>query len=86
MDDPDDYWMLLKRPASELCSRGSGHTEDLVVRTDPGTLVDLHLTRLSYADAVRRGRLTLEGPPALVRGFPTWFRASPFAPFVPHGG
>ena len=81
-DDPRDYWMLLRRPISELCSHASGHVEDLIVRTDTRTLVDVHLTRLSYADAVRRGRMRLEGPPALVRGFPTWFRASPFAPFV----
>ena len=82
-DQPADHWMLLRRPVSELCSRGSGYVEDLVVRTDATTLVDLHLTRLSYADAVRHGRVTLEGPRDLVRGFRTWFRTSPFAPFVP---
>ena len=82
-DEPDDHWMLLRRPVSELCSRSSGHVEDLVARTDAATLVDLHLTRLSYADAVRRGRVTLEGRRDLVRGFRTWFRTSPFAPFVP---
>ena len=81
--EPDDFWMLLQRPVSELCSRGAGTVEDLVVRTDSETLVDLHLRRVSYAQALRSVRLTLEGPRNLVRGFSTWFRSSPFAPYVP---
>ena len=84
-DEPDDHWMLLRRPVSELCTRSSGHVEDLVVRTDAATLVDLHLARIAYADAVRRGRLTVEGPRDLARGFRGWFRSSPFAPFVADG-
>ena len=84
-DEPDDHWMLLRRPVSELCTRSSGHVEDLVVRTDAATLVDLHLARIAYADAVRRGRLTVEGPRDLARGFRGWFRSSPFASFVADG-
>jgi len=78
-----NYWMLLRAPKPELCTRGAGYVEDVVVRTDTGCLVDLHLERTSYAVAVREGRLALEGPTALTRQFRSWFRASPFAPFVP---
>ena len=85
-DDADDHWMLLRRPASELCTRGSGHVEDIVVRTDAATLVSLHLRQTSYDDAVRRGRLSLDGPRELVRGFRTWFLSSPFAPYVSNEG
>jgi DNA-binding HxlR family transcriptional regulator len=77
-----DYWMLLRIPKPELCTRGAGYVEDVVVRTDAGCLVDLHLERTSYSAAVREGRLALEGPTALTRQFRSWFRASPFAPFV----
>jgi hypothetical protein len=80
--EPDDHWMLLRRPQSELCTRSLGHVEDLVVHTDAATLVALHLERLRYIEALRSGRLTLEGPPGLVRGFRTWFGTSPFAPYV----
>jgi DNA-binding HxlR family transcriptional regulator len=83
LTDERDQWMLLRRPVSELCTRGSGYVEDLVVRTNAASLVDLHLERASYADAVRTGRMVLEGRRDLVRAFPTWFRASPFAPYVP---
>ena len=43
----------------------------------------IHLTRTSYADAVRSGRLVLDGPRSLARAFPTWIRPSPFAAATP---
>lgn len=79
----ESYWILLRRPQPELCTRGVGYDEDLVVRTDAATLVDLHLRRTSYAEATRTGRLELEGPPSLTRLFVSWFRASPFADVEP---
>lgn len=85
LDRPkQDYWLLLRAPTPELCTRGSGYIEDLLVHTDTVCLVDLHLQRTSYASAVREGRLALEGPSVLTRQFRSWFRASPFAPFVAH--
>ena len=82
-DAPDRYWMILRRPHPELCTRGLGYVEDLVACTDSATLVDIHLTRITYAQAVRTGRLTLSGPPGLARAVVTWFRPSPFAPYLP---
>lgn len=79
----DSYWMLLRRPHPELCTRGSGYVEDLVCQTDSRTLVDLHLRRTTYEAALRSGRVRLDGPPALTRKFPTWFRTSPFAEYLP---
>lgn len=77
------YWMLLRRPQSEMCTRGLGLTEDLVCDTDAAALVDLHLRRLTYSDAIRAGRLRLEGPADLRRGFSRWFKTSPFADHLP---
>jgi DNA-binding HxlR family transcriptional regulator len=79
-----DYWLLLRAPKPELCTRGSGYVEDVVIRTDTACLVDLHLRRTTYAAAVREGRLGLDGPPVLTRRFRSWFGTSPFAQFVPH--
>lgn len=76
-------WILLRRPLPELCTRGIGYDEDLVVHTDTRTLVDLHLRHLSYAQAIRSGALELDGPPALTRRFASWFRSSPFADAAP---
>jgi len=77
------YWLLLRRPQPELCTRSSGYTEDLVCHTDSMTLIDLHLKRLTYPAAIRTNRLQLIGPPHLTHEFQTWFRTSPFAAFVP---
>jgi hypothetical protein len=54
-----------------------------VCRTDSTTLIDLHLKRLGYPAAIRKGRVDLIGPPRLTRQFRSWFRTSPFADFIP---
>ena len=83
-DRPSDrYWLILRRPQPELCTRPSGYSEDIVCRTDSNTLVDLHLSRLTYPGAIRAGRLELLGPPHLTDQFRSWFATSPFAPFIP---
>jgi len=82
-DDAGHYWIVLRQTHAELCTRSAGYVEDIVVHTDTATLVDLHLERLSYADALKGGRLRLDGPPGLTREFRSWFRTSPFAAFVP---
>jgi DNA-binding HxlR family transcriptional regulator len=83
-DRPDErYWLILRRPHPELCSRGMGYTEDLVARTDAACLVDIHLTRTTYDEALRSGRLVLEGPSDLARAVTTWIRSSPFAASTP---
>ncbi|MEU4602625.1 helix-turn-helix domain-containing protein [Kribbella sp. NPDC023972] len=83
-DRPSDrYWLILRHPQPELCTRPSGYSEDIVCRTDSNTLVDLHLSRLTYPAAIRANRLELLGPPHLTRQFRSWFGTSPFAPFIP---
>lgn len=84
-DDPaKDYWMLLRRPQPELCTRSLGLAADLLCHTDCVTLVDLHLGRVTYTQAIRAGRLRIEGSPHLERRFVHWFRTSPFAAYVPN--
>ncbi len=78
-----NYWLLLRRPHAELCSRSVGLVEDLLCDTDSRTLIDLHLRRITYSQAVRAGRLRFVGPAQLQRRFVHWFRSSPFAEYVP---
>jgi len=77
------YWLILRRPQPELCTRPAGYAEDILCQTDSTTLIDLHLKRLSYRAALREGRVNLIGPPRLTHQFQSWFRASPFADFIP---
>ena len=84
IDQPADrYWLILRRPHPELCTKGLGYVEDIVARTDTGCLVDIHLTRTSYPEALRSGRLELTGPTSLTNAFTTWISHSPFAAYVP---
>ncbi len=79
----DSYWLLLRKPTPELCTKGTGYVEDIVARTDSACLIDIHLKRISYREALRSGRLSLDGPPQLTRAFITWIRSSPYADVVP---
>jgi DNA-binding HxlR family transcriptional regulator len=83
-DRPDEhYWMVLRKPTPELCSKGTGYTEDIVARTDSACLIDIHLRRTTYRAALRDQRLTLTGTPALTRAFLTWLKPSPYADVAP---
>jgi hypothetical protein len=78
MDRPDEsYWLLLRKPTPELCTKGTGYVEDVIAGTDAGCLIDIHLRRISYAEARQAGRLRLEGPRQLTDGFLSWIRPSP---------
>jgi DNA-binding HxlR family transcriptional regulator len=79
----DSYWMFLSKPQPELCTKGTGYVEDIVARTDSACLIDIHLMRTTYREALRSGRLVLSGPPQLTRDFVTWIRPSPYAEVVP---
>jgi len=66
-----------------LCTKGTGYVEDIIARTDAACLIDIHLRRISYQQALRSGRLTLDGPPQLTTALTTWIRPSPYAGIVP---
>lgn len=78
----ESFWLILRRPQVELCTKGVGYVEDLVCQTDALTLVDLHLQRVTYERARRTRAIELTGSTTLVRAFPRWFRTSPFAPYL----
>jgi len=73
------FWMLLRRPHAEICSTYPGRSEDLIVRTDSETLSRWHLRHISYGEAARSGRMTIEGSRASSRAFLNCIRPSPFA-------
>ena len=73
------YWLLLHRPCAEICTHYPGTPEDLVLRTDTETLARWNLRERSFAHLIRDQRISIEGSPALTRGFPGWIRPSPYA-------
>ncbi len=78
-DHPHRYWLVLERTGSEVCVRDPGYEEDLVVTTTCEWLAKVHMGKIGFAEAQRRGVFEIEGRRDLVRAFPTWGGLSYFA-------
>jgi hypothetical protein len=65
-----------------LCLKPPGFPSDLVVRADVALLYEVWLAHVDYDAAIRGGKLSIEGPRALVRALPRWLMLSPMAPLV----
>jgi DNA-binding HxlR family transcriptional regulator len=83
------YWLVIDGPEPELCYNDPGRDSDLVVRLDEQAFGNVVLGRARFADAVELGSIRLDGPPDLVRAFPTWLGVTRFARYAlpqPLGG
>ncbi|MEY2476566.1 MAG: hypothetical protein QOG87_1881 [Actinomycetota bacterium] len=72
-------WLLLDPTGSSVCERDEGFEVDLLVSADLTEFMRIWAGRSTWNEAIAAGTVTLEGPRALVRAFPTWFALSPFA-------
>jgi DNA-binding HxlR family transcriptional regulator len=70
------WWLVLEPPVTDLCLTDPGYGNDLTVRSDPVALASVYMGDIGLSTALREGRITLEGPSHLVRGFPEWFGLS----------
>ena len=81
-EHPKIYWLVLGGEQPELCYYDPGRDAELVVTADEQALGRVLLGRLPLAQAVSRGDIRFDGPPALVRAFPTWLGLTRFAKFA----
>jgi DNA-binding HxlR family transcriptional regulator len=72
------YWLVLERPTASVCWTDPGFDVDLLVRADSVALHRVWVGQLDLAAALRDGRIDLEGPAGLRRGFPDWLKLSVF--------
>lgn len=73
IDHPKErLWLLLQRPRPEVCVTYPGAPEDLLLRTDLATLVDVQRGALALSQARRGGQLSLTGDAWLVAEFSRW--------------
>ena len=79
-DPAKRYWMVLEPSDVSVCLQHPGFDVDLEVRVDTATLYRVYLGRAELGGAMRAGKLTLDGPRVLQRGFGRWFAWSAFAP------
>jgi hypothetical protein len=76
---PRTWWLVLERPEVDLCLKDPGFLVDIVVSADLRTLTRVWMGDVRLAETVRAGLIRLDGPPSLVRAFPTWLTLSAFA-------
>jgi DNA-binding HxlR family transcriptional regulator len=79
---PKVYWLVLEGQQSELCFNDPGRDTDLLVTSDEQAFGAVLLGRADFAGAIRSGKIVLEGPPKLVRDFPTWLGVTRFARYA----
>ena len=77
------YWLLIERGDTEICKTSPGLHEELSVTAEAEAFVKWHAGQLTWAQAIRGGRIQLDGPASLIRAFPTWNARSMFAHITP---
>ena len=77
------YWLLIEYGDTEICKTSPGLDEDLYVTAEAEAFVKWHAGQLSWSQAVRDERIQVDGPPSLVKSFPTWNARSMFAHIRP---
>ncbi|MBR0670094.1 winged helix-turn-helix transcriptional regulator [Neoroseomonas soli] len=74
------YWLVFDRGEVDLCYRDPGHEVALFVTATLRVLTEIWLGHIQIAQALRDGRLSLDGSRQDVAAFPVWFALSAFAP------
>jgi len=73
------YWLVFERGVVDLCYRNPGFDVDLVVNAGLRVLTQIWLGHVPIDQAIRDGRLRLEGARGEVSAFRSWFALSMFA-------
>jgi DNA-binding HxlR family transcriptional regulator len=77
------FWLVVQRPAAELCRTYPGGDEDLVVKTDAEHLARWHMGEYTFRQAVARRLMTTDGPSRWVREVDSWGGQTPFGDVKP---
>lgn len=73
------YWLVFDGPSVDLCYRDPGFEVDLYVEANLRVLTQIWLGHIPLRDAIRDGRLRLDGTRADMAAFGSWFTLSLFA-------
>ena len=72
------YWLVLQPDETSVCSTDPGFEVRVRVEADDLELHRVFGGRTTWADAVKAGSITVQGPRELTRQIPDWFAWSPF--------
>lgn len=85
-DAPPDYrsyWLLVSPDGAEVCLTDPGGVVDLHLSTDVRTLTNVWMGNTSWASQLRAGTIRLTGNREMCRAFPRWLKLNVFAPVKP---
>ncbi|HZS86419.1 MAG TPA: hypothetical protein VFE42_02875 [Chloroflexota bacterium] len=74
----ESVWLIPRWPEVEVCIKDYGFEVDLLVTADLLALTRVYLGRLDMLDAIKAGRVDLDGPLELRRAFLSWIGVSGF--------
>ena len=72
-------WVVLDRGEASVCIQHPGFDSDVIVTATTPALAEVFQGFDTWANALGRERIKVDGPPRLVKALPRWFLASPFA-------
>jgi DNA-binding HxlR family transcriptional regulator len=73
------FWLVLDRGDIELCVSDPGFAPDLIVSAETEAFARWFMGQLSWAEALRAEKVSIHGPRALARAFPSWTDRSRYA-------
>ena len=76
---PRTFWLVLKRPESDLCLSDPGYEVDLYVDADLAAMAKVWLGDLPLAHTLRSQAIRLTGARAHAQAFSSWLPLNPFA-------
>lgn len=74
------YWLVFEHGVVDLCYRNPGFEVDLFVEANLRVLTQVWLGHIPIEQAIRDGRLRLDGSRGDVAAFRSWFTLNVFAP------
>jgi len=77
------FWLVLRSEEASLCPEHPGFAEDVFIAGTTSDIYRLFVGRQSLQSAINEGTIVVQGPPALLREVPRWFRLRPTGPSVP---
>jgi hypothetical protein len=76
------YWLLIEHMEVSVCLKNPRFEIDVIVSADIAAFYRVWLGQVTLSEALRRQQVRLDGVPADVRAFSSWFAWSPMADTV----
>jgi DNA-binding HxlR family transcriptional regulator len=73
------WWLVITKEGADVCDVDPGYDVAVAITASLRRMVEIWRGDLSWSDALRPGLLEVDGPEAMRRALPGWFKLSAFA-------